>query len=290
VIHLTAIAGRRGIRLTPATFDAISRSTPLLANLKPSGEFQMQAFFDAGGMPALLKELEPLLHLDATTVGGNTLGEALRGARKAERRRDVIAALDAPRATESGLAAVFGNLAPDGALIKTAAASPALLTHRGRAVVFSSPADLQARLNDAALNIRPDDVLVLQYAGPVGGPGMPEVGNMPLPTALLRQGVRDMVRISDARMSGTAFGTIVLHVSPEAAVGGPLALVQTGDVIELDVPHRRIDVLVDDATLAQRRSALRTPALAYSRGYRRLFLDHVQQAHLGCDFGFLLPE
>ena len=293
VIHLTAIAGRLGIRLTPAHFDALSRTTPLLGNMKPTGSYQMEALFEAGGVPAVLRELRPLLDISCLTITGRALDALLdehgAGVNRAP-RRDVIAPLDRPLAAEGGLAALFGNLAPDGAIIKHAAASPALLSHRGRAVVFRSPSDMVARINREDLDVRTSDVLVLQHAGPVGGPGMPEVGNLPIPARLLRQGVRDMVRISDARMSGTAFGTIVLHVSPEAAIGGPLALVRDGDDIELDVPARRLTLRVDDAELARRRATSAPPARPRGRGYRRLFLEHVQQADRGCDFDFLLPE
>ncbi len=290
VIHLTAVAGRAGLRLTPAHFDDLSRSTPLLCNLKPSGSFQMEDLFDAGGVPAVLKELEPLLDATSPTVTGRSLGEELAAVGRAERRRDVIASLERPLAAEGGLAALFGNLAPGGAIIKQSAASPALLRHRGRAIVFSSPADLAARVDMPEEAIGPADVLVLQGAGPVGGPGMPEVGNLPIPAPLLRQGVRDMVRISDGRMSGTAFGTIVLHVTPEAAVGGPLAAVQTGDEIELDVPARRLELRVEEREVGRRLAALSPRERTHGRGYRRLYLEHVLQANRGCDFDFLLPE
>jgi len=290
VIHITAIAGRLGLRLTPAHFDTLSRATQLLGNLKPAGAFSMSDLYEAGGVPAVLKELEPLLDGACLTVTGRTLAEELAVVERAERRRDVIAALDQPLATEGGLAAVYGNLAPDGAIIKHAAATPHLLRHRGRAIVFPSPADLAARLDDPTLNIQPDDVLVLQHAGPIGGPGMPEVGNLPIPTRLLQAGVRDMLRISDARMSGTAYGTIVLHVSPEAAVGGTLGLVRDGDQIELDLPTRRLQVLIDDRELGRRRAAMTPRSSPRGRGYPALYARHVQQADRGCDFDFLLPE
>ena len=290
IIHLTAIAGRMNIPLTPAHFDNLSRGTPLLGNLKPSGSFSMSDLYEAGGVPVVLKELEPLLHGACRNVGGHTLQEELAGVALAERRRDVIAALDRPLAPEGGLAAVYGNLAPTGAVIKHAAATPRLLQHRGRAVVFTSPADLAARLDAPDTIIHADDVLVLQNAGPIGGPGMPEVGNLPIPTRLLRAGVRDMLRISDARMSGTAFGSIVLHVSPEAAVGGPLGLVRDGDQIELDLPTRRLQVLVENGELDRRRLAATVPPPQRGRGYTALYVRHVQQADQGCDFDFLLPE
>jgi dihydroxy-acid dehydratase len=286
VIHLVAIAQRLGIDLPLTLFDELSRSTPWIANMRPSGAYQMEELFEAGGIPAVLHELAPLLHQDVLTVTGGTLGETLAQTEPTS-NREVIATLEQPLAPEGGTAILWGNLAPDGAVIKQSAASPHLLRHRGRAVVFRSIADLQARIDDPSLEVTPEDVLVLQHAGPVGGPGMPEVGNMPLPAKLLRQGVRDMVRLSDARMSGTAFGTVVLHIAPEAAVGGPLALVRDGDWIVLDVPSRRLSLEVPDDDLARRRAAWTSPPPAYTRGYGRLFLDHVLQAPQGCDFDFL---
>jgi L-arabonate dehydrase len=285
VIHLIALAGRLGIELPLARFDELARTTPLLLNLKPVGQYVMEDFFYAGGLSALLTQLAPWLHLDLPTVTGRTLGENLTGARC--HNPDVIRSPDRPLAQEGGLVVLRGSLCPRGALLKTAAASPHLLRHRGRAVVFRDAEDLRRRIDDPELDIRPDDVLVLQHCGPVGGPGMPEAGFLPLPKRLLQQGVRDMVRISDARISGTAFGTLVVHVCPEAAVGGPLALVQTGDAIELDVPHRRLDLLVDEAELQRRRQRSKPPAQPYSRGYGWLYLRHVTQADLGCDFDFL---
>lgn len=285
VVHLPAIAGRLGISLPLELFDQISRRTPLIANLRPSGQYQMEDLFYAGGVPAVLKELLPLLHGDALTVTGRTLAENAAHAQVQD--RDVIRSLEAPLQPHGGLAILRGNLAPDGAVIKHSAASPHLLQHRGRAVVFRSIADLQARYTDPNLDVTPDDVLVLQNAGPVGGPGMPEVGNLPIPTKLLQQGVRDMVRISDARMSGTAYGTVVLHVAPEAAVGGPLALVQDGDEIELDVPGRRLVLHVSEEELARRRAAWQPPQPHFTRGFGKLYLDHVLQAPEGLDFDFL---
>jgi dihydroxy-acid dehydratase len=290
VIHLTAVAARAGVTLSLERFDRMSRDTPLLASVRPSGRFHMEDLYEAGGVPAVLKELEPLLHTNCLTVTGKTLGDNLRRVPRPERHRDVIATLEKPFQPEGGLAVLRGNLAPAGALIKQSAASPHLLRHRGRAVVFASLADLAARVDDDALDVAPEDILVLQNAGPIGGPGMPEAGYLPIPKKLLAQGVRDMVRISDARMSGTAFGTVILHVSPEAAVGGPLGLVQNGDVIELDVGERRLDLLVPDHELNARRMRWHPPPPAYKRGYGKLFLDHVLQAHRGCDFDFLLPE
>lgn len=285
VVHLPALAGRIGMDLPLALFDRISRRTPLLANVRPAGEYQMEDFFYAGGVSAILRQLLPLLHGEALTVTGRTLAENVAGSEPVDKQ--VIRTAESPLKEEGGLAILQGNLAPSGAVIKHAAASPHLLRHRGRAVVFSSIVDLQERIDDPDLDVSPEDVLVLQNAGPVGGPGMPEVGNLPIPRKLLKRGVRDMVRISDARMSGTAFGTIVLHVAPEAAVGGPLALVRTGDEIELDVPGRRLHLCVGPEELA-RREGERIPAEpAYLRGYGRLFLDHVLQAPEGMDFDFL---
>lgn len=284
VVHLVALARRAGVPLPLEKFDAFSRSTPLLVNVRPSGQFQMEDLFAAGGIPAVLKELAPLLHLDCMTVTGRTLGANLE--KVAAGRRDVIRALQEPLASEGGTAVLRGNLCPRGAVIKQSAAAPHLLRHRGRAVVFTSQDDLEARIDRADLDVRPDDVLVLQNVGPVGGPGMPEWGSIAMPRKLLDAGVRDMVRLSDARMSGTASGTVVLHVCPEAAVGGPLALVRNGDPIELDVPNRTLNVLMDDAELARRRAAWQAPAPKFTRGYGRLFLEHVLQADQGCDFDF----
>ncbi len=290
VIHLVAVAGRAGVSLPLERFDQLSRETPLLVSVRPSGRFHMEELYEAGGIPAVMKELEPLLYLECLTVTGKTVEANLRAVRRPERFREVIAPLDTPLQPEGGLAILQGNLAPAGAVIKQSAASGPLFQHRGRAVVFSSLDDLDQRVDDPDLDITPDDVMVLQNAGPVGAPGMPEAGYLPIPKKLLAQGVRDMVRISDARMSGTAFGTVILHVSPEAAVGGPLGLVRTGDLIELDVSNRRLELLVPDHELNARRMQWQPTPLAYTRGYGKLFLDHVLQAHRGCDFDFLLPE
>jgi dihydroxy-acid dehydratase len=285
VVHLPAIAGRLGIDLPLDLFDTISRRTPVIANIRPSGKYQMEDLFYAGGIPAVLRQLLPLLHGDAMTVTGKTLAENVQNAEI--QNEDVIRSLDNPLQPEGGLAIVRGNLAPDGATIKHSAATPALLQHRGPAVVFRDVDDLRGRINDPDLPVTPDSVLVLQNSGPLGGPGMPEIGNLPIPQKLLEQGIRDMVRISDARMSGTAYGTIVLHVAPESAVGGPLALVQDGDEIELDVANRRLHLHVSDAELERRRAQWEPPALPYTRGYGQLYLRHVNQAPQGADFDFL---
>lgn len=285
VVHLPAIAGRLGIDLPLNLFDEISRRTPLIANMRPTGKYQMEDLFYAGGIPAVLKQLLSLLHRDALTVTGRSLAENVQGAQIFN--SDVIRTLENPLQPEGGLAVVWGNLAPDGAVIKHAAASPHLLQHRGKAIVFSDFENLNARLNDPGLDVTEDNILVLQNVGPIGGQGMPEVGNFPIPEKLLKRGVRDMIRISDARMSGTAFGAIVLHVSPESAIGGPLSLVQDGDEIELEVAQRRLHLNVDDAELSRRRAKWRSSALSYNRGYGRLYLEHVNQAPLGCDFDFL---
>ncbi len=285
VVHLPAIAGRLGVELPLELFDEISQRTPWIANMRPAGEYQMEQLFYAGGIPAVLKQLLPLLHGDAITVTGKSIAENVAEAQIFD--PDVIRTADEPLASEGGLAVLRGNLCPDGAVIKHAAATPALLHHRGRAVVFTSIEDVNARANDPDLDVTADDILVLQGAGPVGGPGMPEIGNLPIPNKLLRQGVRDMVRISDARMSGTAYGTIVLHVAPEAAVGGPLALVRDGDEIELDWTNRRLHLHVDEDELARRRSEWVAPEPEFTRGYRQLYTQHVLQAPGGVDFDFL---
>lgn len=285
VVHLPAIAGRVGIDLPLELFDEISRRTPLIANMRPAGQYQMEDLFHAGGIPAVLKQLLPLLHGEALTVTGRSLAENVAEAQISN--PEVIHALDNPLRHEGGVAVLRGNLAPEGAVIKHAAASPELMHHRGRAVVFRNLDDLRARINDPDLEVTEKDVLVLQNVGPVGGPGMPEVGNFPIPGKLLKQGVRDMVRISDARMSGTAFGTIVLHVAPESAVGGPLALVQDGDEIELDVARRRLHLHVSADALSRRQASWPGSEPKFQRGYGRLYLEHVTQAPLGCDFDFL---
>lgn len=284
VVHLLAIAGRAGVDLCLDDFDRISRETPYIANVKPSGQFLMEDFYYAGGLPCVTRELLPLLHGDALTVSGRTVADEVQDVQI--RNRDLIKTLDQPLNPEGGTAILYGNLAPNGAVIKQTAASPHLLRHRGRALVFDRYETLRARIDDD-LDVDENSVMVLQNAGPLGGPGFPEWGHLPIPTKLLKAGVNDIVRVSDARMSGTSFGTDVLHVSPEAAVGGPLAAVRTGDEIELDVPGRRIDLRVDEREIERRLATRKPPAAHYRRGYGRLFLDQVTQAHLGCDFRFL---
>jgi dihydroxy-acid dehydratase len=291
LIHFTAIAGRLGLAVDLDEFDALGRAVPVLVDLKPSGAHYMEHFHWAGGVPRLLAELAPLLDTSVQTVGGTTLAEVIAAAEDVP-GQNVIRPRAHPIGVGGGLAVLRGSLAPDGALLKRSAATPALMQHEGRAVVFESLADLDARIDDDALDVTADDVLVLRNAGPKGAPGMPEAGYLPIPRKLARAGVKDMVRISDARMSGTAFGTIVLHATPEAAIGGPLALVRDGDRIRLDAQGRRIDLLVEGSELARRRAAWippRAPAGA-ERGYLRLFLEQVLQADQGCDFGFCRPS
>jgi len=285
IIHLVAIAGRAGVRLPLSRFDELSRTTPLLANLRPSGKYLMEDFFYAGGLPAVMRELLPLLHADAVAVNGRTVRDNVADARCWN--EDVIRPLGVPLAKEGGTVILTGNLCPDGAVLKQSAASPHLLTHRGRAVVFEDHEDLHRRIEDPSLPIDETSVLVLKHVGPRGAPGMPEWGAAPIPARLLRRGVKDMVRISDARMSGTSYGTVVLHVAPESAVGGPLALVRDGDEIDLDVPRRTLTLRVPDEELARRRARWRPRPPRFERGYGRLFLDHVLQANEGCDFDFL---
>ncbi|MDE0059114.1 MAG: dihydroxy-acid dehydratase [Defluviicoccus sp.] len=290
VIHLTAIAGRAGVDIPLAWLNELSDTTPVLVDLKPVGEHYMEDFFAAGGMGAVLRELRPLLNLDCRTVAGETLGERLeREAGPVD--RTVIAAASAPFEPEGGLVALFGSLAPGGAILKRSAADPALFEREGRAVVFCSLRDLAERIDDPELDVAPGDFLVLQNAGPKSPSGMPEAGYLPIPAKLAAEGVRDMVRISDARMSGTAYGTVVLHVTPEAAVGGPLALVRSGDRIRLSVAERRIDLLVGEAELERRGRALPAPQdPSERRGYDRLYTEEVLQADRGCDFAFMLPR
>ena len=285
VIHLLAIAGRIGIDLKLGDFDELGRQVPCLLDLQPSGKFLMEDFFYAGGLPAVLREVQHLLHLGALTVNGKSIGENIANAPCWN--REVIRPLAEPFMADAGIAVVKGNLAPDGAVIKPSAASAHLLKHRGRAVVFETIEDFHARIDDENLDIDEHCIMVLKNCGPRGYPGMAEVGNMPLPPKVLRKGITDMVRISDARMSGTAYGTVVLHTSPEAAAGGPLALVQNGDMIELDVPARSLKLEVSDEELARRRTQWK-PLEAPARGWQKLYVEHVQQAHLGADLDFLV--
>ncbi len=286
VVHLIALAGRLGVPLTLEDWDRLGHDVPCLVNLMPSGKFLMEDFYYAGGLPVVIAELGGLIHGEALTVNGKTMAENVAGAPCYD--REVIRAMDAPVKPAAGIAVLRGNLAPDGAIIKPSAASPELMRHRGRALVFESIEDLRARIDDPELAVDEGSVLVLKGAGPRGYPGMPEVGNLPLPKKLLERGVRDMVRISDARMSGTAFGTVVLHVAPESAVGGPLALVRDGDEIELDVAKRRLHLAVADDELARRRQDWTPADPPHVRGYGRLYLDHVLQADRGADFDFLV--
>ena len=285
IIHLVALAGRAGLRLALPKFDEIAQRTPMIANVRPSGEYLMEDFYYAGGLRALLGQIPELLHLDAPTVAGRTLGEGLDSA--AVCNAEVIRPRDRAVAAQGGTAILYGNLAPRGAVIKPTAAEPRLLHHTGPAVVFRDYNDMAARVDDESLPADEDSVLVLQHAGPLGGPGMPEWGMLPIPKKLLRKGVRDMVRISDARMSGTSYGTCVLHVSPESFVGGPLALVRDGDLITLDVAARRLHLHASDEELGRRREAWSPPPPRYLRGYGALFAAHVTQADEGCDFDFL---
>ncbi len=297
ILHLMAIAGRIGqsrpahpggaapVELSLDDFDRLSASIPLLANLQPSGEHFVEDLFYAGGLPAIIRELRSVLHNDALTVNGRTLGENCADARCYDPA--VIASLEKPFKPESGVAVLRGNLCPNGAVLKPSAATPALMQHTGRAVVFEDIDDYKARIDDPLLDVDPSCVLVLKNVGPKGYPGMPEVGNMQLPAKILAQGVHDMVRISDGRMSGTGFGTVVLHVSPESAVGGPLALVQNNDLITLDVADRNLHLHVSDEELASRLAQFRPIDLGYERGYVNLYIRHVTQAHEGADFDFL---
>jgi len=281
IVHLIAMAGRAGVELPLEKFDEISQRIPLMADMRPAGKYLMEDFYYAGGLRALLEALGDLLERDSLTVNGKTLGENITGAEIYNEK--VIRKV----ADSGGTSVLTGNLCPDGAVIKHAAADPKLLQHTGPAVVFEDYADLKARLDDPDLEVTADSVLVLKNAGPKGAPGMPEWGMLPLPKKLLEQGVRDMVRLSDARMSGTSYGTCVLHIAPESAVGGPLAIVQNGDLIELDVAARKLTLKVSDEELAERWKNWQPPEPHYQRGYGKMFLDHVTQANEGCDFDFL---
>jgi dihydroxy-acid dehydratase len=283
ILHLTAIAGRVGVDIPLQKLNALSDTTPVLVDLKPTGPHYMEDLFAAGGIGAVLRELQPLLHLDALTVTGETLGERLADKQDFVDRA-VVRSLAEPLQPQGGLVALFGSLAPRGAILKRSAADAKLFEREGRAVVFTSLEDLARRIDDPALDVTPDDFLVLQHAGPTSAAAMPEAGYLPIPQKLARAGVKDMVRISDARMSGTAYGSVVLHVSPDAASGGPPAKVQSGDRIRLSVKERRLDLLVDAAALARRSAAL-TPIPA--RGYARLYREQILQAEHGCDFDFL---
>jgi dihydroxy-acid dehydratase len=289
VIHLTAIAGRAGVKVTLDQLNRLSDTTPVLVNLKPVGNGYMEDFFAAGGMGALLRELKPLLHLDCLTVTGETLGERLAAESDPYVDRTIIGARDTPLEPHGGLVALFGNIAPRGAILKRSAADAKLFEHEGRAVVFTSLADLAARIDDPALDVTPQDVLVLQNAGPHSPDAMPEAGYLPIPKKLAKAGVKDMIRVSDARMSGTAFGTIVLHVTPDSASGGPLALVRNGDRIRLSVKDRRIDLMIADAELKARASAHKVTPEQPTRGYAKLYAQEILGADDGCDFAFLRP-
>ena len=287
IVHLTAIAGRAGVKIDLNRLNELSDSTPVLVDLKPTGQFYMSDLYAAGGVGAVLRELKPLLHLECMTVTGETVGERLAHEKDAWVDRAVVRPLADPLAQEGGLVALFGSLAPNGAILKRSAADANLFEREGRAVVFTSLDDMAARVDDPALDVTPDDFMVLQNAGPKSGYAMPEAGYLPIPQKLARAGLKDMVRISDARMSGTAYGTIVLHVSPEAAAGGPLALVRNGDRIRLSVKARRIELLVPEAELAKRKAAWKPPVAVPARGYAKLYMEHVLQAEHGCDFDFL---
>jgi len=289
LVHLTAMAGRSGIAIDLAAVDRLARETPVLIDLKPTGEHYMEDLARAGGLTPVLRRIRDLMKLDCLTVTGKTLGETI-DAGAPDFAQSVIRPRDNPVYSGGSLAILNGNLAPNGAVIKQAAANQALLQHEGRAVVFDSLADMAARLDRDDLDVAPGDIIVLRNAGPKGAPGMPEAGYIPIPKKLARAGVKDMVRISDARMSGTAFGSIVLHISPESAEGGPLALVRTGDRIRLDTAGRRIDLLVSEDELFSRRAALPRPEAQPRRGYAKLWFDHVTQAEQGCDFDFCIPE
>ena len=288
VIHLVAMAGRCRVELDLDDFDRLSRCTPVLADIRPTGAYLMEDFYYAGGLPALLAQIKDLLHLERITSNGRTLAENLADIAYFDER--VIRRRDNPLSAEAGLAVLHGNLAPRGAVIKHLAAAPHLLHHTGPAVVFEDYRDMQRRVNDPALDVTADSVLVLRHAGPIGGPGMPEYGMLPIPDKLLREGVRDMVRISDARMSGTSYGTCVLHIAPESFVGGPLALVENNDLISLDVVQRRLQLEVGEAELRRRKLAWTPPPRIFERGYGALYSEHIGQADQGCDFDFLARE
>jgi len=288
IIHLVAIAGRLGINLPLARFDEISRETPVIANILPSGQYLMENFYHAGGLQAVMKEILPMLHGEQVTASGRTVAENLERVECYD--RDVIRPLDNPVHPKGSFVVLHGNLAPNGAVLKASAASTRLLQHTGPALVFENYEEMLSRVEEPGLDVTRESVLVLKNGGPVGGPGMPEWGQIPIPTKLLKCGVKDMVRISDSRMSGTSFGAVVLHVAPESAVGGPLAVVQNGDPIRLDVESRRLDLLIPDQELQRRLSAWRPARNQYRRGYYTMFLEHILQADKGCDFDFLIGD
>jgi dihydroxy-acid dehydratase len=287
IVHLTAIAGRAGVRIDLKKLNSLSDSTPVLVDLKPTGQHYMSDLYAAGGVGAVLREIKPLLHLDCMTIAGVTLGEILEKEKNAWVDRTVVREFKNPISPVGGLVALYGSLAPNGAILKRSAADPKLFEKEGRAVVFSSLDDLSARIDEPGLDVTADDFLVLQNAGPKSGYAMPEAGYLPIPSKLARAGVKDMVRMSDARMSGTAYGTIVLHISPESATGGPLALVKNGDRIRLSVKDRKLELLVPEEDLKKRKAAWKPPVTPPARGYAKLYMDHVLQAEHGCDFDFL---
>ena len=286
VVHLLALAGRLGVDFKLQDWDDWGRDVPTVVNLMPSGKYLMEDFYYAGGLPVVLKDLDDRINRQALTVNGKTLGENIANAECHD--RDVIRAQDNPLQEQGGIAVLKGNLAPDGAVLKPSAATKKLMSHRGRAIVFEDIDDFYARIDSADLDINADDIMVLKNCGPIGYQGFPETGNMPLPAKILAQGVTDMVRISDARMSGTAYGTVVLHTAPEAAAGGPLALVRSGDTIELNVAERKLHLEVSATELKERRKRWKPPQAEYSRGYYKLYRDHVMQADTGADFDFLV--
>ena len=288
IVHLTAIAGRVGRDLSLERFDEMSKTTPFVLNLKPSGQYLMEDFYYAGGVPALMGRIESILDLDNITVTGKTLGENIAG--HLVHNEDIIRPMSNPLDPEGGLAVLYGNIAPTGAVIKPTAASPDLMVHKGKAIVFEDHDDLGNRIDDPDLEVSPDDILVMKNSGPIGGPGIPEWGFLPIPKKILATGVRDMVRLSDARMSGTAFGTVVVHVTPESAGGGPLSAIRDGAMIELDVPNRKLNLLVTDEELAERLNAHKNRAPDFKRGYKWLHAQHILQADKGCDFDFLRAE
>ena len=288
VIHLIAMAGRIGVKLTIEDFDRLASELPCLVNLQPSGKYLMEDFCYAGGLPVVMKEIAQHLHTGAVTANGKTVGENIAAAQNYNTA--VIMPLAQPFKDRAGIAVLRGNLAPRGAIIKPSAATPALMVHRGRAVVFEDSDDFHKRIDDDSLDVDENCILVLKNCGPKGYPGMAEVGNMPLPPKVLRKGITDMVRISDARMSGTAYGTVVLHTAPEAAAGGPLAIVQNGDIIELDVPRRRLHLAISDEEMARRLAAWKAPKPPMDSGYWKLYVDHVLQADEGVDLDFLVGK